>query len=180
MLNSLLPMSAANVQHLEDFRQIAIFIYHIKYNEILYSLWNAYFKSGLGELQSTEEYHLKSSPILNTQLWPIQIKSKVKKNIRLGINEHDSCLTYVKNRLVELEKIIKQFQTNLYDQFNRLYNHAYSLSMIREKIEIFIEDKLIDLRKKIQYKIQLIYYDYDERIFELQYLRCDPTENQVT
>ena len=166
-------MDAVNINKLEDFRQIAICIHHIKYNEILYSLWTVYLKSGLGEL-------LPQHPpqnALNPSVWPIPIKSRVTNNIRQGINEHNVCLVYVQNRLLELEKGIQQSQINLQDQVKRLPD--YSSSTIAQAIEKFVENKLSNLREKIQHKIQLFHYDYKERILEEQYLQHNPTEAQV-
>ncbi len=177
MLNSVLCTTATTtvtLNRLEDFRQMATFIHYIKYNEILYSLWTVYLKSGLGELKAAQ--HPRNP--LNPQVWPMSVKSMVKTNIRSGVKEHDACLAYVKNRLVELEKDIKQSQSNLHDQINRLSTN--SSSIIRHAIQTFIDKKLIKLRKTIEHKIQLVHYDYDERILELQYLQHNPTEAQVS
>lgn len=166
-------MDTVNISKLEDFRQIAICIHHIKYNEILYSLWNIYLKSGLGELQSQDQ----SLYPLNPSVWPIPIKSSVKNSVRQGINEHDACLVYVQNRLRELEKDIQQSQMNLKNQTKRLPN--YSSSSIAQAIDEYVENKLSNLRGKVHHKIQLVHYDYKERILEEQYLQRNPTEAQV-
>ncbi len=173
MLCSILPMDTANISKLKDFRQIAICIHHIKYNEILYSLWTVYLKSGLGELQSQ---HQPQNP-LNPSVWPIPIKSRMKNSVRQGINEHNACLVYVQNRLLELEKGIQQSQINLQNQIKR--RPDYSSSNIAQAIEKFVENKLSNVRDKIQHKIQLVHYDYKERILEEQYLQHNPTEAQV-
>ena len=173
VLGSLFPMDTINANKLEDFRQMAIFIHHIKYNEILYSLWNVYLKSGLGELKP----HNHSRHTLNIQMWPMPVKLRVKVNISSDNKKHDTCLTYVKKRLMELEKNIKQSQSNLYDQINRL--SSFSSSFIRQTIEKFVEDRLINLRQNIEHKIQLVNYDYDEEILRLQYLQHNPNEAQV-
>jgi hypothetical protein len=174
MIGSVLPMNTVSVSKLEDFRQMAIFIHHTKYNQVLYSLWTVYLKSGLGELKS--QYHSQNS--LHPQIWPMPVKSMVKINIRSGIEEHDACLAYVEHCLVELEKSIKQSQSNLNDQINHLCDYS-SFSIIQQAIKNFVEDQLTHLHKKIELKIQLVHYDYEERILELQYLQHNPIEAQV-
>lgn len=167
-------MDTANKSKLEDFRQIASCIHHIKYNEALFSLWTAYLKSGLGELQSEAQPRNPLSP----SVWSIPIKSTVKNSIRQGINEHDACLIYVQNRLLKLQNDIQQSQINLMNQTKHLPDHPSSAS-IAQGIEKFVENKLSNLRDKIQHKIQLLHYDYKERILEEQYLQQSPTEAQV-
>jgi hypothetical protein len=78
-----------------------------------------------------------------------------------------------------LETAIKQSQNNLHNQTNRLPNYYSSSSIVQKAIETFVEENLTGLRNKIEYKIQLVHYDYDERILELQYLQHNPTEAQV-
>ncbi|CAF1506248.1 unnamed protein product, partial [Rotaria sordida] len=160
----------------EDFRQMAISIHHIKYNQILHSLWTIYLKSGLDELKTSCSI---KQPSLTAQLWPISVRSIVKNNIHSSVNEHNACLTYVKERLAELEKHIQQYQSNLSHQTNRLSTVVNNLLIIRQNIETFIEEKLTYLRRRIEHKIQLVNYDYDEYILELQYLQHHPTEIQI-
>jgi hypothetical protein len=101
----------------------------------------------------------------------------MKNSVRQGINEHNACLVYVQNRLLELEKGIQQSQINLQNQIKR--RPDYSSSNIAQAIEKFVENKLSNVRDKIQHKIQLVHYDYKERILEEQYLQHNPTEAQV-
>ena len=179
MFRSLLSKddNTIHANKLEDFRQLAIFIHCIKYNQILHSLWIVYLQSGLGKLQSKYDYE----KTFNVQVWPISIKSKVKIDIQSGINDHNGYLTFVNNRLTELNKSIQQYQSDLHDHINRLFHDDYSLTpIIQQAIEVFVEDNLSDLRKKIHFKIELIQYYYDERILELQYLQHNPTETQVS
>ena len=98
-----------------------IWMHYIKYNEILYSLWTVYLKSGTDD---TSIVKIQS----NSSVWPLCLSNRrVKNNVRQGIiDEHHACLTYVQNRLLELEKDIKQWQINLQNQIQRL--PAYSSS----------------------------------------------------
>lgn len=170
-------MNPFNFNKVEDFRQIALCIHHIKYNENIYSLWMVYLKSGMGELQQKQQQH-NSRHTLIVQVWPTSIKSKVKKDIRSGIKEYDACLAYVKDRLNTFEKNIAKAQAHLNDRLKRLYYHL-SPTVIREAIEKFVENNLIHERARIQHKIQLVHFDYHERSLELQYLQYNPTEAQV-
>ena len=73
-------------------------------------------------------------------------------------------------------KNIKQSQNNTHDQISRLPNFS---SIVQQATESFVEENLTSLRNKIEYKIELVHYDYDERILEVQYLQHNPTEAQV-
>ena len=176
MLCSVSSMNLLNSNNIEDFRQIAICIHHVKYNGHLFSLWMAYLKSGMGELQTQSS---SSRNTLTAHVWTASIKSKVKQDIRTGVKEYDACLTYVKAQLNTFEKNIAKAQSHLNDRMKRLSYHLPA-TVIQEAIGKFVEDNLIQERAKIQHKIQLVHFDYHERILELQYLQYKPTEAQVT
>ena len=171
MLNSLFLTKTITASEREDYRQMTICIHEIIFDQILSSLWNAYLKSGLGTLKS-QLSHGQFCP----RQWPVPVKSMVKVDIREGTKENDACLSYVKNRLIALERLIEQSQANLHHRSKTLPDYT---PMIKQKIETFVDEKLVRLRRKIEHKIQLVHYDYDECILQQQYLQHNPTEAQV-
>ncbi|CAF4756126.1 unnamed protein product [Rotaria sp. Silwood1] len=162
---------ASSSDNLEKYRQIAIVIHRIKYIEILYSLWTVYLQSGLGQLKT----HYSCNG-LGPQLWVKPVQSMVKVTVRSGTEENEACLTYVKNGLTQLHKAIQQAHTDLHVQKNHLPNDS---TLIQQAIERFVEENLTSLRKKIQHKIQLVHYDYEEHILKLDYLTLNPSETQI-
>ncbi|CAF4267849.1 unnamed protein product, partial [Rotaria magnacalcarata] len=175
LLNEVLGSNNASSsnQQLEDYRQMAILIYRIKHSEILQSLWTTCQKSGSGQL-NTQLARNRSGPLF----WPKPIKSMVKVTIRSGsTEEHDACLAYVKIRLVESQKIIEESHIQLKLQINRL-SSIYS-SKIRQAMDTFVKQQLTGLRMKIEHKVKLLHYDYDEHILQLEYLQQQPTQTQI-
>ncbi|CAF1559392.1 unnamed protein product [Rotaria sordida] len=162
---------SSSSDNLEKFRQIAILIHRIKYIEILYSLWTIYLQSGSGQLNS----HYSRNE-LGPQLWVKPVKSMVKVPVRSGVEENEACLAYVKNRLAQLVKVKQEYHVDLQVQLNHL---PHCSIMIQQAIEKFIEENLISLRKKIEHKIQLVHFDYDEQIVKLDYLQQNPNEAQI-
>ncbi|CAF2907418.1 unnamed protein product [Rotaria sp. Silwood2] len=156
---------------LDNYRAIAILIHRIKYIEILYSLWKVYLQSGLGQLKS---HYTRNEP--GPQLWVKPVQSMVKVTVRSGTEEHQACLAYVERRLDDLNKARLKSYADL--QIQKICLPPNSI-IIQQAIEKFIEDNLICLRKKIEYKIQLVQYDFDERILQLDYLKQNPTEAQI-
>ncbi|CAF1541043.1 unnamed protein product [Rotaria sordida] len=162
---------ASSSDNLEKYRQIAILIHRIKYIEILYSLWKVYLQSGLGQLKSDF-----SRNELGPHVWVKSVQSMVKMAVRSGLEKHDACLTYVKNRLVQLDKSKQECHADLQVQLNHLSHYS---TIIQPAIDTFIEENLLSLRKKIQHKIQLVYFDYEEEIIKHEYLKQNPNDAQI-
>ncbi|CAF1063429.1 unnamed protein product [Rotaria magnacalcarata] len=156
---------------LENFRIVAILIHRLKFIQILHGLWTIYLQAGLGQLKS----HYSQNE-LGQQLWVKPIQSMVKINVRSGIEHNEACLTYVKNRLTELDKAKQECHADLQTKIN--FSSHYSTT-IRQAIEKFVEENLMSLRKKIEHKIQLVHYSYDEQILKDNYLKQNPNETQI-
>ncbi|CAF1651422.1 unnamed protein product [Rotaria magnacalcarata] len=172
MLNKVLESNNTSPNKLEDYRLMTILIYRIKHSEILLHLWTTYRRSGSGLLKT---YHARNE--LGPLFWPKPIKYMVKVTVRFGTEEHDACLAYVESRLVELEKMSQESHTQLKFQINRL-SSIYS-STVRQVMDTFVEQQLTSLRMKIEHKVELLHYDYDEHILQLEYLEQQPTEVQI-
>ncbi|CAF0982130.1 unnamed protein product [Rotaria sordida] len=176
MINSILSNKittavASSSDNLEKYRQIAISIHRIKYIEILYSLWKVYLQSGLGQLKC-DNFPNESGP----HVWVKPVQSMVKVAVRSGLEKNDACLAYVKNRLAQLDKSKQEYHTDLQVQLNHLSHQA---NIIQQPLEKFIEENLLSLRKKIQHKIQLVYFEYKEEIIKHEYLKQNPNEAQI-
>ncbi|CAF1273820.1 unnamed protein product [Rotaria sp. Silwood1] len=162
---------ASSSDNLEKYRQIAVLIHRIKYIEILYSLWKVYLQSGLGQLKSNF-----SRNELGPHVWVKPVQSMVKVAVRSGLGKYDACLDYVKNRLAQLDKSKQECHADLQVQLNHL---SHQPSMIQQALEKFIEENLLSLRKKIQHKIQLVRFEYEEEIIKHEYLKQNPNDAQI-
>ncbi|CAF1168005.1 unnamed protein product [Rotaria sordida] len=130
-----------------------------------------YLQSGLGQLKC-DNFPNESG----LHVWVKPVQSMVKVAVCSGLEKNDACLAYVKNRLAQLDKSKQEYHTDLQVQLNHLSNQA---NIIQQPLEKFIVENLLSLRKKIQHKIQLAYFEYKEEIIKHEYLKQNPNEAQI-
>ncbi|CAF2989680.1 unnamed protein product [Rotaria sp. Silwood2] len=164
MITSRTTVSSVPSQNEQDLRDMAILIHRIKSEQIFQSLWMTYLKSGTGQL--------KVDPI-GPSVWPLQVRTIVKQANKTGSNENVTCMALVKDRLHEFNVRIQQYQTELDIYKYRLQGNRET---IYQTIETFIQQYLETLRKKIEHKIILVQYDYNDRVLELEFLQQNPSE----
>ncbi|CAF2831409.1 unnamed protein product [Rotaria sp. Silwood2] len=156
--------SSASVRYEQDLRQIAELIHKIKSLEILLSLWMTYLKSGTGQLHFNQR---------GPSVWPNQVKTIIKKiNNRVG-NENDACMQLVQERLDKFRTKIQQYEIRLDNLKHRLQGDK---DTIFRTIETFIQQNQENFHQKIEHKIKLVQYDYNDRVLELQFLEQNPNE----
>ncbi|CAF2830170.1 unnamed protein product [Rotaria sp. Silwood2] len=81
-----------------------------------------------------------------------------------------------KNRITQLDKAKQESCADLEVQLNHLPLGAMRIQQVIEK---FFEENLASLRKKIEHKIPLVQYDFDEEVLKLEYLKQNPPEVQI-
>ncbi|CAF5158098.1 unnamed protein product, partial [Rotaria magnacalcarata] len=76
--------------HLEELRHVAILMYKILLLEKLQTLWTAYRKSGMGELQQT-----RSAKDVGLKIWSFEIRSRIKHVENANITDDEKCQLFV-------------------------------------------------------------------------------------
>ncbi|CAF1489852.1 unnamed protein product [Adineta steineri] len=151
----------------EDLRQITSLIHKIRSEEILHSLWMTYWKSGMGQLIENQT---------GPTIWPMIVKTIAKQAINADAAENDACTTLVHDRLREYNDKIQKYQTELGVLKSRLPNDGET---VYQTIETLIEQKLENLRQKIEHKITLVQYDYKDRALELEFFQQNPSDHCI-
>jgi len=159
---------------IEDLRQMAVLIYHLFIINLEKSLWLTYMKAGTDKFNSNQVKNDNNNNKIDRCIWPIEVQTTMKKSIKN--NNHDNntnCLTFATQYLSDLENKIKNYETQLNIAKNRLREHL-------QTIELFIQQKLESFRLRIVHQIELVQYNYNDRMLELQYLQYNPTPRQVS
>ena len=157
---------ASSKETIEAGRQMAIVFYRFFVFDLEKSLWTAYLQSGLGQLQSN-----RVSNAVGPSVWPIEVQSAIEEP--LHDNDHVACLAYVNRHLSELN--------------DRMYQHQATLAMQKQHlsddwqtIEAFVQRGLAPVRLSIEHQIAIVYYQYNDRVSELEYRQQHPTRRQVS
>lgn len=124
-----------------------------------------YLKSGTGQLYINQ----RGSPV-----WPIQVKTIVRKtNNRMG-NENYACVQLVQERLDQFRSKIQHYGIEL-DNLKSCLQCGDEETIFRT-METFIQQNQENFRQKIEHKIKLVQYDYNDQVLELQFLEQNPNE----
>ena len=160
--------SLAESLHTEDdVRQIAMITHKIISTQLFQSLWMAYQKSGTGQLNMNQ-----TGPLI----WPLTVKSSLKKPIAADANEDDLCMALVMTRLYAFAERIQNYQTEL-DKYTICLRG--DREAIHQTIQRFLQHTLENLRRKIEHKITLVQYDYNDRVLALEFLQLKPSPEWV-
>ncbi|CAF4548417.1 unnamed protein product [Rotaria socialis] len=156
--------SSASVRYEQELRQMAILIYRIKSEQIFQSLWITYLKSGTGQLHINQR---------GPSVWPTQVQTIVKQANNAADNQNDACMKLVQERLDEFKTKIQQYEIQINNLKHRLQGNKEA---IFRTIETFIQQNQENFRQKMEHKIKLVQYDYNDRALELEFLRQNPSE----
>ena len=137
MLHTLLKQESKSYD-IEDFRQFAMIINHLKCIELDKILWNKYLQSGTGELMKQENIQsvlmAGSCSIVAFAYWPLEVQLRMIKHRQTTAKdpeeiEHESCLDYVESVLMK------------YDQQKEFYENQYRI-LIEQRLQCFMTDKI--------------------------------------
>ncbi len=165
--------SSSSKTVIEDLRPMAVLIYHLFNINLEKNLWLTYVKAGTGKLNTNQ---IDNNSNIDPCIWPIKVQSAMKKSINNSSssnNDNTNCLAFATQYLSDLENKIKNYETQLNIEKKRLPEHL-------QPIELFIQQKLQSFRLQIEHEIELVQYNYNDRMLELQYLQCNPTARQVS
>ncbi|CAF4619063.1 unnamed protein product, partial [Rotaria socialis] len=97
----------------------------------------------------------------------------VKQANNAADNQNDACMKLVQERLDEFKTKIQQYEIQINNLKNRLQGNKEA---IFRTIETFIQQNQENFRQKMEHKIKLVQYDYNDRALELEFLRQNPSE----
>ena len=185
MLHSSLKHQWKSVD-IEDLRQFAIIIHHLKCLELHKSLWNKYLQSGTGELIKQERIRsvlgTTSEKLPLIRCWPMEVKFRMIKYGQTKVTDPNdiddaSCLNYVKLVLVK------------YDQQTQFYRHQYAsiigrlknvmTDTIEDAITTFVRQHGITLyRICIDKSITNIEFNYKDQLIQFTFHQTRPISYQ--
>lgn len=190
--NGSLTMDHNNNHHyhhhhrVEYLQEIVSLFYKMKFIELVQSLWLVYRRSGLDDLQ----INLEAQNIINRQIWPKEIQF-VFNEVQLSLFGKD----------IEIETLGKERQCQIYlnfideflrttnkkrDEFhstlkNRIRHHLPEYdSTVENRITQFIEREFLCLQTEINCHIELVQFDYQDQIYQQQYLAELKADEQVS
>jgi hypothetical protein len=193
MMKKIINTTTSNSINMDDLRHVAILMHQIGELKRDKQVKMIYLQSGTGTLKEL-------GPMLNTidrRVWPVQVKSKMLEKQELTkttataaaaattttmvINnkedEHRDNEMFVRQYLKEVDEQIEQYQHQLDKHKSRLTDFT---STMEEAIKNFVhEHGMKPVEMKINFKIRLLHYDYDDEILERQYIQEKPNEYQV-
>ncbi len=186
MLNTLVKDQSSTID-IEDLRQYAKIIHHLKCVELDKVLWNKYLQSGTGELMKEE--HIRSMlmtslpnklPLL--QYWPMDIKLRMIQRGQTTATDpkhidHESCLDYVQRVLLKFDQQIKFYQNQYRILKQRI--QSFITDKIEDSIVTFVRQNGISLyRIYIDKSIASIEYDYKDQLIQFEFRRECPNSYQ--
>lgn len=167
---SLLKPQATTSLTIENLREIAVLIHHIRLTKLLISEWQVYLLSGTGEIK------VSLTKTSNVSIWPEEIK---KTMLQENISEidNDSCLAYTKNYLKQLQDSLKRFEIEKNQYQNHLIGYT---SQMNQKIEQYIFEYFIQQADLcLQYKLINIEYQHRNRLLEFEFEELQPSADQL-
>ncbi|CAF1500204.1 unnamed protein product [Adineta steineri] len=185
-INNLLYSKAASNSHIdiEQLRQIAVLLHKIGLHQLYISLWETYLRSGTGTLKDSVEQteQSSSSSSLNLLLWPQEVKTSMIEHryTTLEINQidHDTCLNYVQYKIQQFHDLNTHCEMQLEERKRQLTDKF--TEEIEEIIKKFVEDYGISIHRiPIDGEIATIEYNYNDRLFELDFHRENPHPYQM-
>lgn len=150
--------------HIEDIRSMAIVMHKLAVIKLQGQLWLSYI------------------PAQDVCIWPVKVKSFILSKQRITtelscIDEDRFCRDISYKFIQELNQQEQQYQEEISSKKSSM---VYTDSM-EECLNSFIEQHGIRLlRLKCQLKRQLIKFDYQEQLFQLNYRQQQPTHEQVS
>jgi hypothetical protein len=179
MIQSMIS-NTANPFSIEDLREIAFLMHQIATLELQQSLWSVYLQSGTGRLEQNQQ---AANSNIHLYLWPSEVKEIMIKKCEISttnINQikDDDCATFVSRTLRQFIDLKIQYEKQLNEKKCRLSN--VFTSTMEDTIDDFIEQQeIIFQRIPIQSKINIVKYDYKDRLLELEFEQLQPVEQQV-
>ncbi|CAF4225902.1 unnamed protein product, partial [Adineta steineri] len=188
-MNKLLYLKSASNSNIniEQLRQITVLLHKIGLHQLNILLWETYLLSGTGKIKDSVEQtgqSLSSSSSLSSKLllWPEEVKTSMIEHhyTTLEINQidHDTCLNYVQYKIQQFHDLNTHCEMQLEERKRQLTDKF--TEEIEEIIKKFVKDYGISMHRiPIDGEIATIEYNYNDRLFELDFQRENPHPYQM-
>ena len=155
---------------MDNLREMAVLIHHIRSTKLLISEWQLYLSSGTGQIK------VSLTETSNISIWTEEAQKTMIKEMGEYIDT-DMCVAYTKDYLEKLNEKLKQFEMEKNQCQDRLMGYTQEMD---QKIEQFIFEQHIkqaDLR--LQHKMIVIEHQHRNRILELDFEALEPQPDQL-
>ncbi|CAF1602325.1 unnamed protein product [Rotaria magnacalcarata] len=163
---------------MEDIRTLMILKHRMATSHMEKRQWMIYLKSGTGQWTTKES--VKTN--VDKRVWPLQVKKLItEKMATLNTyeihNEHTLGEMIVNQHLQELNQKIEEYTMI----FNTMKTVCFGWTeTIDEIIDTFVQQhSIVPFALKLNYKLTLWEYDYDDQLLQREYFRYQPTEYQI-
>ncbi|CAF1249427.1 unnamed protein product [Adineta ricciae] len=159
----------------EDLRQLAILKHMIAVLQIRHKLWTVYLKLGTGQLETEES----RKTTIDRCLWPVEVKERcVSLTHWNGTDAQQRYEKFTRKFLDELKELSEQYQDK-YDVRKSSYSVVFTEELEKAIDKFVYQHGIRSQQMKLDYKIEILTYDYDAQILERKYQQCQPTEYQT-
>ncbi|CAF5066567.1 unnamed protein product, partial [Rotaria magnacalcarata] len=159
---------------MEDIRTLMILKHRMATSHMEKRQWMIYLKSGTGQWTTKES--VKTN--VDKRVWPLQVKKLItEKMATLNTyeihNEHTLGEMIVNQHLQELNQKIEEYTMI----FNTMKTVCFGWTeTIDEIIDTFVQQhSIVPFALKLNYKLTLWEYDYDDQLLQREYFRYQPT-----
>ncbi|CAF3972408.1 unnamed protein product [Rotaria sordida] len=163
---------------IDDLRNLAILKHRIAKIELDKQLWTIYLKLGKGEWTTAESNKMN----VDQHLWSAAVK-KLPAKARNVISTNQGQCEEQTNEM-RVQEHIEQFYEKI--EFYSMEYHEKKTQLLgftaemEQTIEQFIQQyTIVPFRMKLNYKIDVLEYNKDDKLLEREYLLYKPTENQI-
>ncbi|UJR06546.1 hypothetical protein I4U23_010829 [Adineta vaga] len=169
--------TTANPFTQKDIQDMALILRQIMITQLQMNLFDIYLQSGTGKLGKNDH----SSPSINTLqnplfLWPLEIKSTLSQTSNV---DHNTCLTYVNQILDQYTNQLRDYERKIQNK-KLLLNDLFTFDMETILMDFIEEQELRQVQIRIQSKIAIIKYDYQDELIDRKYNQLQkPTDEQL-
>ncbi|CAF2844990.1 unnamed protein product [Rotaria sp. Silwood2] len=168
-----------NITHMsiEDVRQLAILKHKIVMTELNIKLWTLYLKSGTGQWETLESVNTN----VDQRVWPMAIRKMfASPSTTIDTNQNnDQQKLYETIVSQHLEQLNQQIEIYLMEYHDKKSSFIGLTDCMEKDIETFVQQhSLVPFKLKLNYKMTILEYDYNDELLEREYLRQNPTDYQ--
>ena len=178
MINPILEKSSNTIITMKDLQDILLLKHKLVVIDLNRSLYTIYLKSGTNKLKEND---LRYNEMYLAK-WPESLKTTMLRESDGKLTQKDinyeRCFNYVQNKLEQFQNESTNYQIEL-DQKKQHLHSNFTIEM-EEIINQFIEQHPMNLyRITIEAKIAIVKYEYDDRLFRMEFHRQHPYQHQV-
>lgn len=177
MMKHVIPV--LTTMSLEDLRDLAILKHKIQAVHLRQQLWNTYLKAGQGQYETPTT----KTTTVNRCVWSRSIRNNLStKSNKSNLNEvKDDTILCHQMALEKLQDLYEMFQKYQCEYQTKKTGFIEYTEEIEAIINAFIgEYSLVPSQMKLDYKLTLFEYEYEDQILVREYFQQQPTKEQVS